>query len=42
LVNNPGLLQGDEVYLSNNPLSATSVNTYMPQLRARGVIVYWP
>jgi len=27
------------VYLSNNPLSSTSVNTYIPELRARGVIV---
>ena len=39
LVNNPGLSQGDEVYLSNNPLSSTSRNTYIPQLRARGVSV---
>lgn len=39
LVNNPGLSQGDEVYLRNNPLSDTSVNTYVPQLEARGVHV---
>jgi Leucine-rich repeat (LRR) protein len=42
LVNNPGLSQGDEVYLSNNPLSSTSMNTYIPQLQGRGVVVYWP
>jgi len=39
LVNNPGLSQGDEVYLSGNPLSSASINTYIPQLEARGVIV---
>jgi internalin A len=42
LISNPGLSQGDEVYLSNNPLSITSMNTYIPQLQARGVIIYWP
>ncbi|MDH4299207.1 MAG: leucine-rich repeat domain-containing protein [Dehalococcoidia bacterium] len=42
LVNNPGLSQGDEVYLSSNPLSSTSMNTYIPQLQARGVTVHWP
>jgi len=41
LVNNPGISQGDEMYLSNNPLSSTSTNTYIPQLRARGVNVYY-
>jgi len=30
---------GDIVDLSNNPLSTTSVNVYIPQLEARGVIV---
>jgi hypothetical protein len=39
LVDNPGLTQGDKVYLSNNPLSSTSTDTYIPQLKARGVIV---
>jgi internalin A len=41
LVNNPGLSQGDSVYLGANPLSETSINTYIPQLEARGVTVYW-
>ena len=41
LVNNPGLAQGDEVHLTNNPLSDTSMNTYVPQLEARGVTVYY-
>ena len=36
LVNNPGLADGDWVWLGNNPLSETSVNTYIPQLEARG------
>jgi len=39
LVDNPGLSQGDKVYLSNNPLSSSSTNTYIPRLEARGVIV---
>jgi Leucine-rich repeat (LRR) protein len=39
LVNNAGLSQGDEVYLSSNPLSPSSISTYIPQLEARGVIV---
>ena len=30
----------DEVYLSNNPLSSDSVNTHMPRLKDRGVIVW--
>ncbi|MDH4291462.1 MAG: leucine-rich repeat domain-containing protein, partial [Dehalococcoidia bacterium] len=39
LVDNPGLGEGDYVYLRFNPLSDTSLNTYIPQLEARGVIV---
>ena len=39
LVSNPGLSEGDEVDLSSNPLSDTSINTYIPQLEARGVNV---
>jgi hypothetical protein len=39
LVDNPGLGEGDYVYLHANPLSDTSLNTYIPQLEARGVIV---
>ena len=41
LVNNPGLSTGDWVDLAGNPLSSTSVNDYIPQLRARGVDVLW-
>jgi len=39
LVDNPGLSQGDTVYLWGNPLSSESINTYISQLRERGVIV---
>jgi Leucine-rich repeat (LRR) protein len=43
LVNNGWLGQGDSVDLTNNPLSDTSVNTYIPELEARGVtVVYTP
>ena len=39
LVDNEGLSEGDEVYLSGNPLSSDSINIYIPQLEARGVFV---
>ncbi|MBI4286018.1 MAG: matrixin family metalloprotease [Chloroflexi bacterium] len=39
LVDNTGLAQGDELDLQGNPLRATSLNTYIPQLQARGVTV---
>jgi hypothetical protein len=39
LVDNEGLSEGDKVYLTGNPLSSASVNTYIPQLEARGVEV---
>ena len=39
LVVNSGIDNGDNIYLTNNPLSSTSINTYIPQLQARGVIV---
>jgi Leucine-rich repeat (LRR) protein len=39
LVQNSGLSDGDTVDLSGNPLSTTSINVYIPQLEARGVIV---
>jgi uncharacterized repeat protein (TIGR02543 family) len=39
LVENEGLGTGDFVDLSLNPLNSDSVNTYIPQLRARGVTV---
>ena len=44
LVDNPGLSQGDRVYLYNNPLGYSpliyiSVSTHIAELEARGVIV---
>jgi hypothetical protein len=39
LVDNGGLSTGDEVYLSENPLSPDSINIYIPQLEARGATV---
>ena len=39
LVVNPGLSDGDRVYLSCNPLSVVSLSTYIPQLEDRGVDV---
>ena len=39
LVSNSGLGQGDLISLTDNPLSATSVNTYIPTLEARGVSI---
>ena len=40
LIQNTGIDTGDRVWLSDNPLSETSINTYIPQLEARGVTVY--
>ncbi|GEM_PF-5168453 len=39
LVNNAGLGAGDYLDLVGNPLSSTSLNTYIPALQARGVDV---
>jgi Leucine-rich repeat (LRR) protein len=39
LVDNEGISAGDEVYLSDNPLSSDSIKIYIPQLQARGVTV---
>ena len=39
LVDNTGLGSGDDIHLRKNPLSAQSVNTHIPALRARGVDV---
>ena len=39
LIQNSGIDNGDEVFLTDNPLSETSINTYIPQLEARGVDV---
>ncbi len=41
LVNNAGLASVDLLYLSNNSLSAVSIDTYIPQLEARGVEVIY-
>ena len=41
LVANSGLSDGDAVNLTDNPLSDTSVNVYIPQLQQRGVGVGW-
>ena len=39
LVANTGLGSGDWVYVRNNPLSATSINTHIPALQSRGINV---
>ncbi|NQT48031.1 MAG: leucine-rich repeat domain-containing protein, partial [Chloroflexi bacterium] len=39
LVDNSGLSAGAIVRLNGNPLSATSINIYIPELRQRGVEV---
>ena len=39
LVKNTGLGSGDEVNVDGNPLSYTSINTHIPALRERGVVV---
>ena len=39
LIQNNGIGNGDRANLSNNPLSETSINIYIPQLEARGVTV---
>ena len=41
LVANAGLGEGDKVDLGYNPLSDTSLHTYIPQLQAGGVIVFY-
>ena len=41
LVDNAGLGEGDGVALLRNPLSAQSINEYIPALRARGVVVLY-
>lgn len=42
LVSNHGLAQWDDVDCWANPLSADSINVYIPQLRHRGVLVEYP
>jgi len=41
LTQNSGINVGDTIYLTNNPLDETSINTYIPQLEARGVTVHY-
>ncbi|MGE5812290.1 MAG: leucine-rich repeat domain-containing protein [Ignavibacteria bacterium] len=41
LVNNSGLGQGDAVSLNGNPLDQISINQYIPELRNRGVTVFY-
>ena len=41
LVNNPGMDSGDKLDLHGNPLNRNSVNTCIPALQGRGVIVSW-
>ena len=41
LVDNTGFENGDFVELTTNPLSDTSINDYIPRLRAKGVDVRW-
>ncbi|MYF73155.1 MAG: hypothetical protein F4175_07160 [Gemmatimonadetes bacterium] len=43
LVANAGLGEGDWIEVSNNPLSATSINTHIPALQSRGIsVLYTP
>jgi len=42
LVANAGLSEGDYIPLCFNPLSADSVNIYIPELQGRGVYVVYP
>ena len=39
LVSNRGLGSGDAVYVRENPLNAVSINTHLPTLQGRGVVV---
>jgi Leucine-rich repeat (LRR) protein len=39
LVADTGFATGDTVWITENPLSAQSINTYIPQLQARGAAV---
>lgn len=41
LIQNQGIGNGDIVVISYNPLSAISLNTYIPELQARGVEIYY-
>ena len=41
LVDSPGLSEGDNVNLKDNPLSTTSIEVYIPQLEERGAKISW-
>jgi hypothetical protein len=41
LVNNPGLSQGDRIYLQGNLLDSDSVKMHIPELEVRGVTIYY-
>jgi Leucine-rich repeat (LRR) protein len=41
LVANSGVGQGDAVSLTGNPLDSISINQYIPQLKSRGVAVFY-
>jgi len=41
LLNNEGLSNGDYISFFRNPLNARSINTYIPQLKSRGVKVVY-
>jgi len=41
LVDNVGLDEMDVVDIHGNPLNETSINTYVPELEQRGVIISW-
>jgi hypothetical protein len=41
LVPNAGLSEGDWVNLRHNPLSADSIELYIPELQGRGVVVFY-
>jgi Leucine-rich repeat (LRR) protein len=40
LTDNEGMNFGDDIYIANNPLSATAINQQIPILEARGVTVH--
>lgn len=40
LAANPGLAEGDSIWVDNNPLSDESLNIYIPAMETRGVYVY--
>ncbi|MCL5266512.1 MAG: leucine-rich repeat protein [Bacteroidetes bacterium] len=41
LVDNTGLGEGDAITLTGNPLDSISINQYIPQLKSRGVAVFY-